>query len=352
MVSTLANQLDKTPDPLFGKNHFTPIRWVLAGFVALGHFWLTTTGYEPFRIHQWTGGYMAVNGFFVLSGLLIMKSLATRNNLRSYATSRLLRIFPALIVIMLAFGLIFAPIFSKPGGIGNLVSGETWSYVFRVLLMGDPQGAPGGIFAGNLEEDFNGPLWTIRFEMAAYILAALAFTIGLAKRLSTTLIMWAAITIIYLGLPHIVDTSNFPSSILPLLRLSSCFLLGLVLWHWPAARRPPWWTIALVFGLFIAFGAGAVGELLATLSLTGLMLRLGLTNRTIEPLIKLPDNSYGIYIWHYPIIQAVLFLIPGLGPFEIMAISTPLFILAAGLSWHLIEKPTLRLKKRVKARPT
>jgi len=42
MVSTLANQLDKTPDPLFGKNHFTPIRWVLAGFVALGHFWLTT----------------------------------------------------------------------------------------------------------------------------------------------------------------------------------------------------------------------------------------------------------------------------------------------------------------------
>jgi len=108
----------------------------------------------------------------------------------------------------------------------------------------------------------------------------------------------------------------------------------------------------LVFGLFIAFGAGAVGELLATLSLTGLMLRLGLTNRTIEPLIKLPDNSYGIYIWHYPIIQAVLFLIPGLGPFEIMAISTPLFILAAGLSWHLIEKPTLRLKKRVKARPT
>ena len=48
-------------DPLFGANHFTPIRWMLAGFVALGHFWLVTTGYEPFRIHQWTGGYMAVN---------------------------------------------------------------------------------------------------------------------------------------------------------------------------------------------------------------------------------------------------------------------------------------------------
>jgi len=68
---------------------------VLAGLVALGHFWLTTTGYEPIRIHQWTGGYMAVNGFFVLSGLLIMKSLATRNDLKSYAVSRLLRIYPS-----------------------------------------------------------------------------------------------------------------------------------------------------------------------------------------------------------------------------------------------------------------
>ena len=67
MVSTLS---PAPKDPLFGSNHFTPIRWVLAGLVALGHFWLTTTGYEPFRLHQWTGGYMAVNGFFVLLSLI------------------------------------------------------------------------------------------------------------------------------------------------------------------------------------------------------------------------------------------------------------------------------------------
>lgn len=111
MVSTLPSAPN---DPLFGHNHFTPIRWVLAGLVALGHFWLTTTGYEPFRIHQWTGGYMAVNGFFVLSGLLIMKSLATRNDLKSYAASRLLRIYPALIAIMVAFVLVFSTFFQNP----------------------------------------------------------------------------------------------------------------------------------------------------------------------------------------------------------------------------------------------
>jgi len=343
MVSTLPSG---PVDPLFGANHFTPIRWVLAGLVALGHFWLTTTGYEPFRIYQWTGGYMAVNGFFVLSGLLIMKSLATRNDLKSYAVSRLLRIYPALIAIMIAFVFIFTTIFSKPGGLTNFTSLDTWSYSLRVLLMGDPQWAPGGIFAGNLEEDFNGPLWTIRYEMAAYFLAAFAFFIGLAKRLWTTVLMYLLVQITYICVPLVVDVSVLPASIWPLFRLSSCFLLGMVLWHWPEGRPPPWWGIGIIAILFAFFGAGFSGELLATLLLTGLMLRLGLSRRQLQPLHKLPDYSYGIYIWHYPIIQAVLFLIPGLGPFEIMVISTPLFILFAGISWHAIEKPALRFKSR------
>ena len=344
----MASTLPSAPnDPLFGHNHFTPIRWVLAGFVALGHFWLMTTGYEPFRIHQWTGGYMAVNGFFVLSGLLIMKSLATRDNLKSYAVSRILRIYPALIVIIVAFILIFSPFFSKPGGLVNLTSFETWSYALRVLLMGDPEGAPGGIFAGNLEEDFNGPLWTIRYELAAYVLAALAFFVGLAKRLWTTILMLVGVAGVYFLAPLLFDVSDLPASIMPLFRLSTCFLLGMTLWHWPAGRRPPWWSITVIAVLFAIFGAGFLGEFLATLLLTGIMLRLGLSRRQFNPLLKLPDYSYGIYIWHYPIIQAVLFLIPGLGPFEVMAISTPLFILFAGLSWHVIEKPALRLKSRI-----
>ena len=344
MVSTLPSAPN---DPLFGHNHFTPIRWVLAGLVALGHFWLTTTGYEPFRIHQWTGGYMAVNGFFVLSGLLIMKSLATRNDLKSYAASRLLRIYPALIAIMVAFVLVFSTLFSKPGGLVNLTSADTWFYALRVLLMGDPQWAPGGIFAGNLEEDFNGPLWTIRYEMAAYVLAALAFFVGLAKRLWTTVLMLVGVAGIYFLAPLLFDVSDLPASIMPLFRLSTCFLLGMTLWHWPAGRRPAWWSIAVIAVLFAVFGAGFLGELLATLLLTGIMLRLGLSRRQYKPLLKLPDYSYGIYIWHYPIIQAVLFLIPGLGPFGVMLISTPLFILFAGLSWHAIEKPALKLKSRI-----
>lgn len=289
---------------------------------------------------------MAVNGFFVLSGLLIAKSLHMRNDLKVYAASRALRIYPALIVMVLAFAFVFSPFFSEPGGMSRITSGETWRFVMRVLLLGNPEGAPGGIFTGNIEEDFNGPLWTIRFEIIAYILAAFAFFIGAVKGFWRTLALYLIVQAAYIGLPFVIDVSTLPKSILPLLRLSTAFLMGMTLWHWPAARRPAWWIIAGLAIAFGVFGAGLLGEFLGTVLLTGLMMRFGLSGRISKPLLKLPDYSYGIYIWHYPLMQAVLFLIPELGPFGLMALSVPLFLLFAGLSWHVIEKPALKFKPR------
>lgn len=341
---TSQTQTARDNDPLFGANHLTVIRWVLASLVGLGHLWLLTEAYEPFRLYHWTGGYMAVNGFFVISGLLIAKSLHLRKDIKAYAISRTLRIYPALIAILLAFAFFFSPLFSDPGGISRITAIDTWQFVLRVLALGSPEGAPGGIFAGNIEEDFNGPLWTIRYEIAAYVMAAIAFLIGAVNGFKRTLILFVAVQSAYIGLPYLVDLSTLPEGTVSLFRLSAAFLMGMTLWHWPAARRPAWWIIGVLAVAFALFGASIVGELIANLLLTALILRLGLTQKRSKLLLKLPDYSYGIYIWHYPIMQAALFLVPGLGPFELMAISVPLVILASGLSWHLIEKPALRLK--------
>lgn len=333
-------------DPLLGANHLTAIRWGLAALVALGHVFLLTKAYEPIRIHQWTGGYMAVNGFFVLSGMLIAKSLTYRDDLKVYAASRALRIYPALIVLLFAFVFVFSIFFSKPGGVENALSGEVWSYVARVLLLGDPQNAPGGIFSGNLEEDFNGPLWTIRFEIMAYVMAALGFALGILKNRILTLLAFVSVELAYIVLPLAVDVSALPSGFMPLLRLSSAFLLGMCLWHWPRARRPHWGLVALSIVAFLVFGAGFVGELLGTIALTGLMMRFGLSDAAHTPIVGIPDYSYGIYIWHYPVMQCVMFLRPDIGPLGLALLSTPIWIGLSAASWHLIEKPMLRFKPR------
>jgi len=342
MVATTPYNIPR--DPLMGSNHLTAVRWVLAALVALGHAYLLTTGWEPIRIHQWTGGYMAVNGFFVLSGMLIAKSLDLRRDLKMYAASRALRIYPALIVLLLAFAFIFSTVFSRPGGFENIASGEIWSYIGRVLLLGDPQNAPGGIFAGNLEADFNGPLWTIRYEIAAYIMAAVGFALGILKNRWLTLLAFVSVQALYLILPLFVDFSALPLGILPLFRLSAAFLLGMSLWHWPRARKPHVLLVLVAIIAFLFLGGGFGGELLGTLALTGLMLRLGLSDTVHTRIVSLPDYSYGIYIWHYPVMQGVMFLRPDLGPLGLALLSTPIWLGLSAASWHFIEKPALRLK--------
>jgi len=338
-------------DPLMGYNHLTLMRWILAGAVAFRHMWYAAAETYPLQIHGWEAGYMAVNGFFILSGLLIAKSLHMRNNLKAYTVSRVLRIYPALIVLLLSFALIFAPYFSVPGGLRQITAPETWQYVFRVLLLGDPDGAPGGIFGITSETDFNGALWTIRFEIVAYFLAGLAYFSGAINSFGRTLSLFLIFQASYLFLPLFVNLDQLPLSFLPFLRLSSAFLMGILLWHWPRARNPSWLIVATFVVLFLIFGRSILGEFTANLALIGLLLKFGLPRNAKPYIVKVPDYSYGIYIWHYPVMQSILFILPGLGPVKLLFVSTPIFLLLAGMSWHFIEKPALRQKARF-ARPT
>ena len=335
----------KSSDPLMGDNHLTIVRWVLASLVLLGHSWILTTGYEPFRIFHWTGSYMAVNGFFILSGLLIAKSLHIRNDLKAYSISRALRIYPALIMVLLSFIFIFSPIFSEPAGVQHIFDPDNWRYMLRVLFLGDPEGAPGSIFNSSREADFNGPLWTIRFELIAYILAAGAFFIGALKSLRSTLLLFALIQLSYLLVTLNGVSWSIPNAVEPLLRLSSAFLMGVVLWKWPAARQPNLWIVLALCVSFAMFGSTILGELSANLALAAILLRIGLPKNAINSIVKIPDFSYGIYIWHYPIMQSVIFLNTGIDPIKLLAISIPVILFTSAGSWYLVEKPSLKLKR-------
>ena len=146
-----------------------------------------------------------------------------------------------------------------------------------------------------------------------------------------------------------IDTSALPPSVMSLLRLSSAFLLGMTLWQWPILRRPPLLAVAGLIAAFALLGGGPLGELFATLALTSLMLRAGLPKRASVRIAKIPDYSYGIYIWHYPLLQVFLVGQPDLSPAALAIMTAPLILLVAATSWHVIEKPVLALKLR--ARP-
>jgi peptidoglycan/LPS O-acetylase OafA/YrhL len=73
---------------------------------------------------------------------------------------------------------------------------------------------------------------------------------------------------------------------------------------------------------------------------------VGLLNRFLEMrfLVWVGRISYGLYLWHFPIFRQVMAL--GLHPALTLIIEVGITFIVAILSYHFIEKPFLRLKKR------
>ena len=60
---------------------------------------------------------------------------------------------------------------------------------------------------------------------------------------------------------------------------------------------------------------------------------------------RLGDYSYGLYIYAFPVQQAVIALIDGISIVHTIVLSFAITLLLAIASWHLLEKPCLSLKK-------
>jgi peptidoglycan/LPS O-acetylase OafA/YrhL len=61
----------------------------------------------------------------------------------------------------------------------------------------------------------------------------------------------------------------------------------------------------------------------------------------------LGDYSYGVYIYAFPIQQALIALVPTISVLQLMAASGALTLALACVSWHMLEKRALGFKEQV-----
>jgi peptidoglycan/LPS O-acetylase OafA/YrhL len=130
------------------------------------------------------------------------------------------------------------------------------------------------------------------------------------------------------------------------LRLGGFFLAGCAFYRWRD-------LIPFHGALFAALSVLAVLAHGGTwfLTLFGLALAYGVFWFAYGPRFllgfnRLGDYSYGVYLWGFPLQQVVAQLLPVPTPTRITLIALPCAIVAGALSWHLLEKPLLRLKRR------
>lgn len=341
---------------------FDFLRIGLACSVVAWHVNAITTGdlsygRQPFL---WTINYFILASFFALSGFLIAGS-ALRLSLGNFLLNRGLRIVPALAVEIGLSAFILGPIFTTlPLGQYFTDSG-TWHYFTNII--GWVNYVLPGVFKDHPTEIVNNTLWTIPHEIGCYIIMSGLILFGLLGK--SWLLPLGAAVVIALGLilPNygIGPTSSGIDKVLYFLfvskasRLYVCFILGIYAFL-IKDKLPYSWGI---FGLSIAYVVfvGSFPQpdgiqyplmnVLLSVPMVYITVFLGVTDVWIPKVFKTGDYSYGIYLYGWPMQQLLVDILPkGTSLLIQFALVIPLVTLFAALSWHWIERPILKLRRK------
>ncbi|MGQ7793838.1 acyltransferase family protein [Faunimonas sp. B44] len=337
------------------RNAFNLVRLAAALCVIVSHAFVIVGGRgtaQPLALlTPFTLGQHAVNVFFVISGLTVAASLDRTPDVLRFIAHRCLRIFPAL----LAFGLVFAfaigPFVTGSDLATYFGSADTLGYPFAVPVLLSHAPGPEGVFLTTpLAGAVNVPLWTIEYELLAYAGLATLFALGLLRngRVLVGLIALCAAALV--GVKAAPDILRMWSGALhpPLFGLT--FLLGVAAYRWRDRVVLSPWLLALLLVAAVALGGTAVGPVAyVALAAYGALYLGTLPMGALARWTRRTDISYGTYIYGWPVQQTLVVIFPGWGLVPLMCAALAAAPLAGFLSWSLVERRALALKKRLPA---
>jgi peptidoglycan/LPS O-acetylase OafA/YrhL len=341
------------------------LRFALAAAVVYYHtVMLGGVGIDP--VEKLTGGLyyfgaLGVDGFFALSGYLIVASYVRLQSVSVFAWHRARRIFPGYWACLLvsAFGLplvfgqrpnpgYFVHNSLEPAGyethaaagvVGAIGFGEYENPARGLALTRGQQDIPGLFEENPFPVLVNGSLWSLRHEVRLYALVGLLGALGLLNR-RTVLVLSAIAWFMNFELTRRFGVLTAVAA--P--RTSAHFLMGMVFYFWDPPLRARYALPAIGVGaLALATGWYPV---LAPIVMTYVIFWLA----AVLPFRSFGkrDYSYGVYIYSFPIQQSLAAMgVPSYGFAAYLAASFGVTLVFAAASWHLIERPALHWRRNV-----
>ena len=138
---------------------------------------------------------------------------------------------------------------------------------------------------------------------------------------------------------------------LPKLVLAPSFLLGMAFWHYRDYVRLDWRIVVGLLAATALLSSTLLYRPLLYVTVVYLSLFLALGLRVRQERGHGPDLSYGIYLYGWPLEQTMILLFPALTAWGVIGSAVPLALVAAYLSWTLVEKPALSLRRKRKEEP-
>jgi peptidoglycan/LPS O-acetylase OafA/YrhL len=330
-------------------------------------------GYH-FAIPQLTGGLLGVSIFFTLSGFLITGILLStwertgRLELRRFWLHRVRRLLPALVVVLVVVLAVTAIV--DAGSLSKRWS-ETISAIFYVNNWTTI--ASGGSYF----DYFAGPqplehLWSLAIEEQFYLIWPLLLLVllRLSERLvdvgKVTIVLAAAsfLVLAILAQPGLDNTRAYegtdtragellvgaalallyrpsrirtmpPAGVRIVVDLVGLAALGVMLWM---VVSTTFYSISLYRGGFLLLSV-ATALVVAVVSYPGSLLGRAFG---VGPLRWIGERSYGIYLWHMPVVAFTPQSLLDDVSVPLVALHVALTLALAALSWRLIENPIRR----------
>jgi peptidoglycan/LPS O-acetylase OafA/YrhL len=351
----------------------TGIRGVAACWVVFYHVHEFDALHGPFATLL-RHGYLAVDIFFVLSGLVMGLSYSglfaggfTARKYAVFLARRAARIYPLYLVVTLVLAAV--PIW-------HFVSVAHLHWLLRRLVLNLSLVDFWGFAA-----PIDGPSWSISTELAAYLLFPVLALLTIYGRAQVAALVAILCVVAVALLTQLPTPASYPfprqgpldiswaGTVWPLVRCVAEFTLGLVAFRAAtetgirSVARAPWLSPAVftaLFGLLLVRHADVlivclIPVFLVTLACADSAVSRGLAS---APIMLLGRLSYAIYLLHFPLLPIRPWvggrLAATLGPLgsdaaALVAFWCALLVLAA-LCYRFIEVPGRKMIRRVENR--
>lgn len=330
-------------------NNFDLMRLSAAIGVIVGHSYvlLPTPGAEDIirsLLEFDYSGSLSVKIFFFLSGILVTNSFLNTPDIKVFLLSRALRIWPALFIVLLVSAFIIGPTFTNLSLTDYFADSRVVKYVGDSLLMNIKYQLP-GVFSPNPLTAVNGSLWTIPYEVFAYIFLACAGALGLVRhRLIATLLCVLIIIDPVLDTPVLFTWLQDNPEIT---FLAPCFAMGVLAALYQDDLVISGSAPVAFFILAYLFSQAPLKPLFFYAGLFSLILYIA-TRRSVVRLKPKADISYGVYLWGFPTQQCLVALFPSLGLAFHQSAAILIAAVLGWLSWHGVEKHAMAYAKRLR----
>lgn len=334
-------------------NCFDFLRFFFAANILLAHLHILSQNNNLYFLSYCSDAIIGIKGFFVISGFLVAKSYVNTPSLKKYFIKRAKRILPAYVVVLL-FSAITLSFFSRYSFLEYFSDINVYKYLgWNSIFLNFMHPCLPGLFENNLMCVVNGALWTLKVEEGFYIVLPLIF-FALKKSKNPIFILGSlyVLSILYWFVMDFYLNQPLLAKQLP--GYLAYFVTGIFLFlnFDFLIQNKNILLFMSILGLIISYFSHSQIDFFYPAAFGTIVIIAAYNLPFLNNFGKYGDFTYGLYIYHFPIIQ--LFrqydLFEKYNPIVMAFLVILITCSFAVFSWFFIEKRFLDRYKNNEAK--